>query len=115
MTTATPTVLPRSKLFPNLLPRAPLAPGCPTPLPPSDHVPHRMNDRRDIWREMEQLSEEEAELEELACSHLPFASIRVLITVNEIEPCRQEPGVQLVCSARQEPYSSGGEERCSCR
>ncbi|GBE85627.1 hypothetical protein BKA93DRAFT_820692 [Sparassis latifolia] len=63
MSVATPTVLPRSLLFPNLLPQPPQP--HPTPLPPYGHRTGRLNSRRDLQREMDELSEEEEELRTL--------------------------------------------------
>ncbi|KAI0957769.1 hypothetical protein AcW1_006050 [Taiwanofungus camphoratus] len=63
MSVATPTVLPRSLLFPNLLPKPPQP--HPTPLPKIGQRYGRLNSRRDLLREMEDLSDEEDELDEL--------------------------------------------------
>ena len=63
MSVATPTVIPRPKIFPHLLPRPPQP--HPTPLPKPGRVYGRINARRDLVKEMEDLSDEESELEEL--------------------------------------------------
>ena len=63
MSVATPTVLPRPPLFPTLMPRPQQQPF-PTPLAvPGRHM-GRLSLRRDFVQEMEDLSEEEAELED---------------------------------------------------
>lgn len=63
MSVATPTVLPRSPLFPNLLPRPPQP--HPTPLSKHGQRSGRLNSLRDLQREMDDLSDEEEELEDL--------------------------------------------------
>ena len=63
MSVATPTVLPRSPLFPSLLPRPPQP--HPTPLPRRGRYDARMNARRDLVREMDDLSDEEAEVDDI--------------------------------------------------
>ena len=63
MSVATPTVLPRSPLFPSLLPRPPQP--HPTPLPRHGRYDARMNARRDLVREMDDLSDEEAEVDDI--------------------------------------------------
>ncbi|KAI0782201.1 hypothetical protein C8Q75DRAFT_507557 [Abortiporus biennis] len=60
---ATPTILPRSPLFPTLLPKPPQP--HPIPLPPAGHPLARMSDVRDLNKQMDDLSEEEDELEDL--------------------------------------------------
>ena len=65
MSVATPTVIPQPPIFPRLLPKPPQP--HPTPLPKPDRVYGRLNVRRDLVKEMEDLSEEENELEELVC------------------------------------------------
>lgn len=70
MTVATPTVLPRPPLFPTLMPRPQQQPF-PTPLAvPGRHM-GRLSLRRDFVQEMEDLSDEEAELEDNV-RHSPF-------------------------------------------
>ena len=66
MSVATPTVLPRSPVFPTLLPKPPQP--HPTPLPKAGTRYGRLNSRRDLIREMDDLSDEEDELEDLVCS-----------------------------------------------
>ncbi|KAI0042695.1 hypothetical protein FA95DRAFT_1609991 [Auriscalpium vulgare] len=63
MSVATPTVIPRPPLFPTLLPRPPQP--HPIPLPRPGRAPDRINTRRDLVQEMDDLSDEEAELEEI--------------------------------------------------
>jgi len=63
MSVATPTVLPRPDEFPHLLPKPPQP--HPTPLPKSGHSGGRLNARRDLQREMDDLSDEENELEDI--------------------------------------------------
>ncbi|CDO73594.1 hypothetical protein BN946_scf185014.g64 [Trametes cinnabarina] len=57
MSVASPTVLPRSPVFPRLLP----LPPHPHPIPPAPSMQRRERfiNYRDLWREMEELSEEE--------------------------------------------------------
>jgi hypothetical protein len=62
MSIVTPTILPRPQVFPHLLPKPPQP--YPTPLPPRRIYGH-LNARRDLQREMEDLSDEEGELDEL--------------------------------------------------
>jgi len=62
MTVATPTVLPRPPLFPTLMPR-PQQPY-PTPLAIPGRRAGRLILRRDLVQEMDDLSDEEAELED---------------------------------------------------
>ncbi|KAH8099533.1 hypothetical protein BXZ70DRAFT_1008940 [Cristinia sonorae] len=63
MAFAFPTILPPSPNFPRLLPQPPLR--HPTPLPPYHSTPSGMKYRRNLIREMDDLSEEETELVEL--------------------------------------------------
>jgi hypothetical protein len=63
MSVATPTLLPRRPPFPNCLPQPPKP--YPTALPRNDGYPGRMNDRRDLERELAELSAEEEEIEKL--------------------------------------------------
>ncbi len=63
MSVASPTLLPRSALFPNLLPKPPQP--HPIPLPPYGQKPLRFNATRDLVREMDDLSDEEEEMDEL--------------------------------------------------
>ena len=63
MSGATPTLLPRRPNFPLLLPKAPQ----PHPIPlPKTRVYSNLNAFRDLQREMDDLSDEENELEDLA-------------------------------------------------
>ncbi|KAG1724758.1 uncharacterized protein EDB91DRAFT_120716 [Suillus paluster] len=62
MPVTSPTLVPRPPLLPLVLPRAPLV--LPTPLPKLDRYPGRMDNRRDLQREIEDLSDEENELED---------------------------------------------------
>jgi hypothetical protein len=70
MSVATPTVLPRPPLFPTLLPR----PQKPYPIPLSIPGRHagRLVLRRDFVQEMDDLSDEEAELEDSVRYHPGF-------------------------------------------
>ncbi|KAJ7198617.1 hypothetical protein B0H12DRAFT_1165919 [Mycena haematopus] len=63
MSVASPTVLPRPLLFPRLLPRPPRT--HPSPLPPQGKTYGRLNASRNLQREMDDLSDEESELEEM--------------------------------------------------
>ncbi|KAH7923483.1 hypothetical protein BV22DRAFT_1015373 [Leucogyrophana mollusca] len=62
MSILTPTLIPRPPLIPLVLPNPP-QPN-PAPLPKANRYPGRMNNRRDLQREMDDLSDEENELEE---------------------------------------------------
>jgi len=62
-TTASPTVLPRNQIFPELMTKAPSEPY---PLPRSKPGRHTGRMRRNVQLEMEQLSDEETELENMA-------------------------------------------------
>ena len=59
---ASPTVVPRSPNFPRLLP----LPPHPHPIPPAPSYQRRerFSNYRDIWREMDELSEEENLIED---------------------------------------------------
>ncbi|KAI0647379.1 hypothetical protein C8Q79DRAFT_1103384 [Trametes meyenii] len=62
MSVASPTVLPRSPVFPRLLP----LPPHPHPIPPAPSMQRRERfiNYRDLWREMEELSDEENAVED---------------------------------------------------
>jgi hypothetical protein len=63
MSGATPTLIPREPIFPRLLPKAPQ----PHPMPlPRKRVYGHLNAFRDLQREMDDLSDEENDLEDLA-------------------------------------------------
>ncbi|KAF9469310.1 hypothetical protein BDZ94DRAFT_1244179 [Collybia nuda] len=62
MSVATPTLLPRSPIFPHLLPKPPQP--HPKPLRNTDERNH-LNDIRDLQREMDDLSDEENEIEDI--------------------------------------------------
>ena len=64
MSVATPTLLPRPPKFPHLLPKPPQ----PHPIPLSrQRVYEHLNAVRDLQREMDDLSDEENELEDIVC------------------------------------------------
>lgn len=63
MATATPTIIPHDPPFPHLLPKPPQP--YPTPLPKSGRFPGRMNSRRDLEKELADLSAEEEEIEKI--------------------------------------------------
>jgi hypothetical protein len=63
MSVATPTVVPRAPLFPTLLPRPPQP--HPVPVPRDGCETGRLNLRRDWARDMDDLSDEEDELEDV--------------------------------------------------
>lgn len=79
MSVATPTLIPREPIFPRLLPSAPqtqvlsLPKSNPTD-PPGSYT--HLNAWRNLQREMDDLSEEESELEDLVRS---FDGVSVLI------------------------------------
>jgi len=62
MSVITPTVIPRQPIFPRLLPQPPQP--HPTPLP-KRRAYGRLNARRDLQREMDDLSDEENEVEDI--------------------------------------------------
>ncbi|KAG2135233.1 uncharacterized protein EDB93DRAFT_1339687 [Suillus bovinus] len=62
MPITSPTLVPRPPTIPLVLPRAPQV--NPTPLPKLDRYPGRMDTRRDLQREIDDLSDEENELED---------------------------------------------------
>ena len=63
---ASPTLIPRSPVFPRLLPLPPR----PHPIPPAPSFQRRERfiNYRDIWREMEELSGEEDAVEDQVCT-----------------------------------------------
>lgn len=63
MSVATPTVIPRPPLFPTLLPRPPQP--HPMPMTRAGRQTTRMRERRDLVQEMDDLSDEEGELEDI--------------------------------------------------
>ncbi len=65
-------MLPRERRFPHLLPPVPCT--HPIPLRSDGYEPTygRMNEYRDLQREMDELSEEERELEEMVLCTWPF-------------------------------------------
>lgn len=79
MSTATPTVLPRSPLFPHLLPKPPQPHT--TPLPRHDQRVGRFNSRRDLQREMDDLSDEEEEFDDIVwtLSCMPVTQLTLVL------------------------------------
>jgi len=75
MSVASPTVLPRPLLFPRLLPKAPNSQV--SPLPSQGKTYGRLNASRNLQREMDDLSDEENELEEMNISirHRGFGTL----------------------------------------
>ncbi|TFK54613.1 hypothetical protein OE88DRAFT_1731930 [Heliocybe sulcata] len=65
-TAASPTVLPRNQIFPELMPKMPSEPY---PLPLAKPGRHMGRIKRDFHREMEQLSDEETELDNISLAH----------------------------------------------
>lgn len=66
MSFGAPTLLPGSPQFPILLPQPPL--HHPTPLPAYHSAPGGLKYRRNLNREMDDLSDEEDELDDLVCT-----------------------------------------------
>ncbi|KAF9227754.1 hypothetical protein BS17DRAFT_774257 [Gyrodon lividus] len=62
MSIASPTLIPRPPVIPLVLPKPPHV--GPTPLPKSDRFQGRINHRRDLQREADDLSDEENDLED---------------------------------------------------
>ena len=73
MSVASPTLVPRSAVFPDLLPKPPQP--HPVPLPRYGQQPARFNATRDLAREMEDLSDEEDDLDDL---------VRMLLLLHEV-------------------------------
>src|ERR1700761_168203 len=63
MSVASPTVLPRPPLFPRLLPK--IQRPHPAPLPPQSRTYGHLKAARNLQREMDDLSDEENEIEEM--------------------------------------------------
>lgn len=72
MSVATPTLIPRNSHFPNLLPPIPQQRE-PKPAASRGRSNGRINTHRDLFREMEDLSDEEADLEALVRIQYLFA------------------------------------------
>ncbi|PPQ77505.1 hypothetical protein CVT25_011302 [Psilocybe cyanescens] len=73
MSGARPTLLSHESHFPRLLPKPPQ----PHPVPlPKERIYGHLNAYRDIQREMDDLSDEEHELDELASHSLPNTAVR---------------------------------------
>lgn len=87
MSVASPTVLPRSALFPTLLPRPPQP--HPTPLQKYGK-PGRLNSRRNLLQEMDDLSDEEDELDDLVRPPVVFGVGTYLIRARR----RQISGIE---------------------
>lgn len=74
MSVATPTLLPRPPKFPHLLPKPPQP--HPIPLPKRVRAYGRLNAIRDLQREMDDLSDEENELEDIVSAWLVILHLR---------------------------------------
>jgi hypothetical protein len=107
MSVATPTVLPRPLLFPRLLPKPPNPQ--PAPLPPQGKTYGRLNASRNLQREMDDLSDEENELEDMVCASgwCPFHAYFAL--ERRYTPSR----VWHFDTHWTESHAAGGEERCA--
>jgi hypothetical protein len=78
MSVASPTVLPRPLLFPRLLPKAPNSQV--SPLPSQGKTYGRLNASRNLQREMDDLSDEENELEEMVNAPMPITLDRAFLS-----------------------------------
>ncbi len=121
---SSPTVLPRSPVFPRLLP----LPPHPHPIPPAPSFQRRERfiNYRDIWREMDELSDEETAIEAQVrlyllttcqCASIPTLSVVFPCVFVEpgsrmIERGDQEQRVQLPHPHRPDMDAARGEERC---
>lgn len=66
----TSTLIPQFPFFPNFLPSPPKP--HPKPLPQLGRAPKRVNDYRDLFQELEDLSEEETEIEDIVSPFFYF-------------------------------------------
>lgn len=120
MSVASPTVLPRSPVFPRLLP----LPPHPHPIPPAPSMQRRerLINYRDLWREMEELSDEENAVEDLVrlMFSLMIADACVCVLRTDKTPWGaaelgdQEQRVQLPHPDWTDVDAARGEERCEC-
>ena len=62
------TLIPQMPAFPMLLPEPPHP--HPMPLAPQGEGPRRLKERRDLVHEMDDLSEEEGELDDIVCFYM---------------------------------------------
>ena len=123
---SSPTVIPRSPVFPRLLP----LPPHPHPIPPAPSFQRRERfiNYRDIWREMDELSDEESAIEAQVrpyppsqasphelndCYHMPFTRIWCLsgTETRRVERGNQEQRIQLPHPHRPDMDPARGEER----
>ncbi|KIJ69121.1 hypothetical protein HYDPIDRAFT_164771 [Hydnomerulius pinastri MD-312] len=122
MSIASPTLIPRPPVIPLVLPKAPHV--GPTPLPKADRFQGRINHRRDLLREADDLSEEENDLEdciivegtdwgrwiELTC---PESGVRVVYPDREAyDAARGKERRRARLSRKTEPHVSMPEPIC---
>lgn len=97
MSVATPTLLARPLIFPHLLPKPPQP--HPKPLTNTGHRGH-LNDIRDLQREMDDLSDEENEIEDIVRVYPVRSASMSLIHGPPIEHGYPQPRLQLPNSNR---------------
>ena len=116
MSAVTPTLIPRGGHFPALLPPVPSR-GEPKPPTFRGRSDARINAVRDLAREMEDLSDEEAEVEGLVSGIRSdsFVQSRETDPLFYPEQRDQETGIFLARPNRQVVHRSGGEKRCAYR
>ena len=110
MSVATPTILQRPLKFPDLLPKPPQ----PHPLPLSRRrVYGHLNAVRDLQREMDDLSDEENELEDIVRFRRRFRGAYMLISPSLVpEHAHPQQRIQFFDSDRARAHPARGEERC---
>lgn len=115
MSAATPTLIPRGGHFPALLPPVPSR-GEPKPPTFRGRSDARINTVRDLAREMDDLSDEEAEVEGLVSKTMTnsFVQSREMNLFFYPEQRNQETRICLARPNRQIVYRPGGEKRCAC-